>query len=182
MRLRILYTTSLTLSFLALTGCISESTYGIQASRWSNLSLEQQQAIAASYEKVQHALAEEKQNSEPNPYASQLTVAVYGGRVLMPPFKNYYHYNRATTTIAEGSCKVLVLHSKDSDNEVPLGLCYRDKQLQVDPSHFIYEKRHGSVSLRSSPIWKRGFTYKHVKTTGYARLDNAHIYVIKKTT
>lgn len=164
---------------LFLSGCGVESMYGISSDRWSNLSSEQHNKIIAGYEKVQGELEKEQANQTPNPNGKKIRVALYGGSVLMPPYKNYFRYEPITTTVTDGQCEYIVLEEQDGDNETKLGICYNHNVLQIDPSQFIYEKRHGTVALQYSPIWKRGFTYKHVTTSGYARLNNAHIYVLK---
>lgn len=160
---------------LLLSGCGSEQTYGISGARWVSMSPEMHKQIETEYVKTQNAIHAEGEQAKPGKHS--VRVAVYGGRALMPPFDYYHPYEREVVDIQEGTCETTELDQPNGEHDVDLTLCYRDHKLEIDPSHYIYSKRHGTVALQESPTWKDGFTYKHVTSSGFARLKNAHIYV-----
>lgn len=162
---------------ILLSGCNAEHNYGIANDRWAALSPQQRSQVEQQYTQTQNALAEEQRNTIVNPNAHEIRVAVYGGRALMPPFHWYQPYDTEVVDIKEGTCETCTLHRPDGEKAVDLTLCYRDHELEIDPSKFVFDKRHGTLAFHESPIWKKGFTYTQVKTSGYARLKNAHIYV-----
>lgn len=162
---------------LILGGCTSEQTYGINSSRWAAMSQEQRSEIQTAYVNTQESLLEEQGQQKVSDHADKIRVAVYGGRALMPPFDYYQPYEKEVVDLEEGSCQTCTLFRPDGEKEVDLKLCYRNHNLEVDPSKFVFDKRHGTVAFHYSPLWDRGFTYTHVKTSGYARLKNAHIFV-----
>ncbi len=156
-------------------GCAVEpQTLGISPKTWQSYSATKQEQISQD----NYAVKKKKANEKPAPITNNwLQVEVKNGLVMMPPFKKRYHYTPVALQIQEGTCKQALLATYRKTHDVTLGLCYKNNILFLDPSRYEPDKADGSIRLYVSPLWRNGFTYNNVNTTGYAQLHNATITV-----
>lgn len=161
---------------IMLSGCSVETMYGINSKQWNKMTQKQKKEIQKGYAKVQSTLVHDRarkiQYERP-----ELTVVVYGGWIMMPPYVRHYRYDKISVSLVSGQCAKISVHEKNGGKVVPLKICYNDQLLQIDPSTYEVDKMHGSIVMHASPLWLRGYTYKHITTSGYAKLKNAHVWV-----
>jgi hypothetical protein len=101
---------------------------------------------------------------------------------MMSPFTQAYSYQPVSFAIQEGSCKQVTLRQKTEDTDkhkhsVDMEVCFKNNILLLDPSRYDANKSDSSARLYRSPLWRRGFSYPHVNSTGYARLQDVMIKI-----
>lgn len=161
---------------LMLSACSVETLYGINTQEWNKMSEKQKKKVQDGYAKVQNTLLHEDRYKS-NYETPVLNVVVYGGWIMMPPFDKHYRYEKVNISLAEGQCTKTTVRQEGGEKVLPLKICYTDEFLQIDPSPYDPDKMHGSIVMHASPLWLRGYTYKHINSTGYAKLKNAHVRV-----
>ena len=170
---------TLVISFvlLLLSGCATNpQVLGMSPQAWQTLTKQEQDKLFDNYNKIK---ADQQLPTQAAVGYDQTMVelAVSGGTVMMPPFIKREPYQKQTMTIVKGTCNSTVLYSLQGSDWVEFKACYYDHTLYLDPSRYNLKKLPGSAQLVYSPIWKRGFTYQKVSTSGYARLKDANIHV-----
>lgn len=165
---------------LALTGCSTESMYGVSKDRWAQLEPNKKHDIATNYLKIMaEKRAQHKIEIDVPENAPKVAVNIHGGSLIMPPFKRFYRYEPIKFTIKQGTCQTVKAFEINGEHNVDLEACYKGKVVSLDPSHIMYKYRNGTAHFEESPIWKRGFKYEHITTHGFARLRNATVEVKK---
>lgn len=163
---------------LIMAGCATTnpSQLGISPKTWHALSSERQnEIINNSYQvKVEQAAFRSGDTDSNNPV---LEITLRGGEMMMPPFVQYSHYEPVSFSLQEGACSDVYVYDTDKTKAVELIACYHDRMLYLDPSQFDLNKQPGTVKLVYSPIWKRGFTYRNISSSGYARLRHVNVHV-----
>ena len=97
----------------------------------------------------------------------------------MPPYTSPSRYQPVVFQIRQGDChrKIPVEQADANGQTGKLEVCYKDDILYLDPSSYDPNLSLGSLQLAYMPIWKRGFTYPSVTSTGLLKLTNVHIYL-----
>lgn len=177
---------------LFLSGCstITPQQLGFSAEEWKNLDKAKQQELIKNYQALnfeKSSQAKELNTTEDNTdlYGNMtagdnsLTVKIFGGTAMLPPFKLRKTYQAVEFTIDADSCKELVLNSASSDAHLPLRTCYKNSVLSLDPSAYDLAKKNGTITFNYSPLWADGFTYHGINTDGLVRLKNANVSIRK---
>ncbi len=167
----------LLLSFVAvLAGCAATpSRLGISQKQWASYSPARQQEIMAGYQKIKQAKSDEKKQKVFN--GPRLSVYLAEGKARMPDEELAETFQTMNFQINPGQCKSVSLNSIDTQDKVSMNVCYNGKTLSMDPSRYIFSGRDGTAHFDYHPIWKTGFTYSDVSTSGYAHLTHAHVTI-----
>lgn len=158
---------------LLLAGCAGPHQLGFSNQAWNQMAEPKRKALLADYEYLQD-----------NPYQIEtvyngpdIDIYMLNGEAMMPPFEQEYSFQNDLFRMKPGECESIRLRSIDTDHSVSMRVCYDGLYVSMDPSRYDKDKRRGTVHFAYNPIWKRGFTYSNVKTTGYARLRHASISI-----
>jgi len=162
-----------------LSGCAHDPLrLGISESEWASYSEAEQQEMFVNYRQI---VSEQNDFANDNSSDSRdifLDVSIYGGKVMMPPFKKWSVYKQAKFRIFKGKCcDVALSHPTDEDFQTELVACFYGNTLYLDPSHYDLAKKDGSISINFSPLWLSGFSYKGVSSSGYVRLKDVTIKI-----
>lgn len=161
-----------------LSGCgVSLNKLGISQHEWEQYTEQRQSRILKNYMQIAGEKKAQRQTENSMAKDSWLEVNVSGGLVMMPPFIFSNSYTPASFKIYQNDCTNVKLKNLNLNDSVDLEACYKNNILFVDPSNYELDKKDGSIQLYSSPLWRNGFTYQHINTSGYARLQNANITV-----
>ncbi len=168
----------LLLPITLLAGCasVSPNTLGIPQDQWEQYSDQQRKSITNDYHKTQKA---KKSAKHSHSTGAVLAVDISKGRVLMPPYSNLQPYQPISFNIQDGECnkKINVVAPNNPKQKTVLSVCYKDDVLYLDPSPYEESKALGSLQFHVMPIWRRGFTYPSVISTGFVKLTNVDISV-----
>ncbi len=158
---------------LSLVGCVvSPDTLGVSSAKWGQYSEAQQQELIANYEQIQGSTL-----GAPVDDNNYVYVNITGGTVMMSPFIIGYAYNPLEFMVTSGECKTVPLNSTLGVGFVDLTACFKNDILYMDPSRYELNKRFGSIQFHALPLWKQGFSYKNISSSGYARLQNVTVSV-----
>jgi hypothetical protein len=179
-----LMTTTLLLTLLS--GCTSPSTLGLNHNQWNRLSTDQQKDFMNNYRGIEKNLENSSKLSPTTQQASpnnadaslpDIDVTILNGQAAfashflfspIAPLHVHLHY---------GVCQWALLESSDQKQSSKLWFCYLQKMLGIDPSLYKMDQAWGTAFIDANPLWNRGFTYKHVYTSGYTRLSDATINI-----
>ena len=162
------------LTVVLLSGCVAgPKQLGISSQQWQTMSADQQQKMLAGYQQIKNA---------PKPAKTiyngpDINVTIAGGTAMMPPFVQAYPFAKVSFNLQSGQCKSIRLSSINMNSAVNLQTCYNGLTLAVDPSRYDPTKSTGTLRITYNPIWKRGFTYSGIASSGYVRLNNAKITI-----
>lgn len=158
---------------LLLTGCmVGSQQLGLSRAQWQAMDKVQRQQLLAGYKQFKQSKPHRMVYSGPN-----LSVVIAHGTVMMPPFIKPQPYVATKFRITSGQCRNVRLASVDASDAVNVRVCYNGLVLMLDPSHFDPAKRKGTLRFSYNPMWKRGFTYNGVSSSGYVRLHNAAVTI-----
>ncbi|MDF3054644.1 MAG: putative rane associated protein [Gammaproteobacteria bacterium] len=163
-------------AFLA--GCASvvgPSRLGISDAEWKSYTPEQRAELSANYARAQHT----KRGQYVKAGNSVIQVNIHGGRALIPPSPDLQAYQPVDFRIREGEChrEISIISDLNPRQKTKVTTCYSEHVLYLDASPYDVDKAYGTVLLRFMPMWKRGFTYPSVNTTGLARLTGVNISI-----
>ena|SRR3990167_1393023 len=160
---------------LLLTGCAAgPNQLGISTSAWQSMSKTEQKKMRADYHQVKQRLREAIKTVYQGP---EINVNISEGTVMMPPFVKSFPYQPVTFRIKPGQCRIITFSNLNDTNAVGLRVCYNGLILSLDPSQHDISKAQGSLHLYYNPIWKRGFTYRDLSSSGYVRLNYVNIRI-----
>jgi len=167
---------------LLLNGCasISDATkLGIKETQWANYSQDKQKELLANYKKInKEFVSAVKNNIETR--GDSLSVNIYNGKAMLPPFDDWQDYAPIKFTIAKNQCNNISVHKvNDTNISTKLRACFYNDTLYLDPSYHDLSKKHGSISIHYSPLWLSGFTYKEVTSSGYVRFSKVNIDIMQ---
>jgi len=145
---------------------------GFSQSQWQSMNKTRQQQLLGNYNQIKQAKQSLTVYKGPD-----INVSVKEGTAMMPPFLRPQEYLAASFRIKPGQCRNIRLRDADSSNSVNLRACYNGLVLTMDPSHYDLMKSAGTMRFPYNPIWKRGFTYTDVSSSGYVRLNQATVNV-----
>jgi hypothetical protein len=168
-----------------LSGCstFSPQHLGISEEEWKSYDKNRQDELQHSYyESLKNAKAEFSSNKivQSDLNNTVLRISITSGKVIMPPFTNWYSYQQTDFLIVKkGSCSESILSQSTEKKIVKIEACYLDGILFLDPSHYDLSKKFGSVRFNYSPLWteEQGFTYHGINTSGYVRLKGADVTI-----
>lgn len=164
---------------LFLSGCatVSPNRLGISQSDWDQYSPAKKDQLILAYDQTQS----HKKTVHVKAGKGVLSVRIEGGEALLPPYTNLVRYEPVAFTVRQGDChkKINVQKVDAVEDEEPgkLEFCYKDDTLYLDPSPYNPSLSLGSLQFPFMPIWKRGFTYPDVTSTGLLKLTRVHIYL-----
>jgi hypothetical protein len=168
---------SLLIFSILLAGCatVSSDSLGIPQSEWNQYSPEKRAELTHQYKQTQTA----KRTQLVKSGHSTLQVGMQGGKVLMPPYSSLQAYQPVSFEIKEGEChrEVSVSSKLNPKQKTIMTACYTEYTLYLDASPYETDKAYGSILLRYMPLWKRGFTYPGVSSTGLVKLTDGSITV-----
>lgn len=171
--MKLLRQSLIAVSVLLLAGCtVGPQQLGLSQSQWQSLDQSQQQSLLANYKTIKQAKVNKTVYSGPN-----INVTVANGTAMMPPFVVPQQYVAASFYLKPGQCSRVRLKSVSTQSSVNLQACYNGLVLALDPSHYDLMKSGGTLRLSYNPIWKRGFTYRGVSSSGYVRLNQVSVTV-----
>lgn len=174
MRPRIQWRLFAMLGTLLLVGCVGPNQLGISSQQWQAMSKAQRHQMLKNYKKLKKTAKKNMQTAYNGP---NLQVYLMQGRAMMPPFTQSYTYETVRFKITPGHCRNIRLNSIDTNNHVDMKACYNGLTLALDPSHYDIEKADGSLRFDYNPVWKRGFTYSSVSSTGYVHLQDVNVTI-----
>jgi hypothetical protein len=170
-----------------LSGCTNPSTLGLNHNQWNRLSPDQQKDYVSAYRGIEKnlemssKLSPTKQQASPkNADAAPLPdidVTILNGQAA---FSSHFLFSPITPLhvhLHYGVCQWALLESSDQKQSSKLWFCYVQKTLGIDPSLYKMDQAWGTAFIDVNPLWNRGFTYKHVYTSGYTRLSDATINI-----
>lgn len=169
---------------LLLVGCACEpEQLGLSCLEWESYSPKRQNDLLANYSTITKERDDlfkiQDEESFDNVF---LVVSIYNGKIMLPPsFINWQNYQPVKFTVVKGQClDVEMISSVDDSVKTVLGVCYIGNSLYLDPSRYELTKKLGSVTIPFSPLWRTGFTYKGIDSSGYVKLNNVTIRIKQK--
>ncbi len=152
---------------------VSPSKLGISQSQWDQYSDTERQQILQGYQQAQRQKVSSSAKSD-----SVLQVNIQEGKVTSPPFTDLYVYQPLSFSIQMGDChKRIPVSLTDSRKKAALEACYINDTLYLDPSVYEPAKAIGSLQFPYMPMWKRGFTYPDLSSSGRLKLTHANVTV-----
>jgi hypothetical protein len=165
------------LAFVFLAGCatVSASKLGISKADWDQYSPEKQEQLISAYETAQAS----KKAIRAQPGSGVLSVKIDGGQASLPPYTGLTAYEPLLFTVKQGDCqRNIPVEGVDAKSKKgKLEVCYKDNILYLDPSPYDPALALGSLQFPYMPVWKRGFTYSNMTSTGLLKLTGAQIYL-----
>ena len=165
----------LIMAMLLLTGCApSPAELGLTAQEWQQMNTQKQQEVLAHYEQIR-----QKQQSlyTVAQIDTWLKITIMQGTIMMPPFDTDYVYQPVNFQVFPNSCRDVTVYSLTGDRQVVLTACYKDDVLFLDPSRYELNKQPGSIRFYASPLWRSGFLYSHITSSGYVRLRDVDVRI-----
>lgn len=173
----------LLLILFTLTACVaSPQRLGFSKAEWESMDKNKQAELLRNYKQMDSAnkrlAGEDKDVDKDNKNTAAITVSISGGKVMMPPFIEAYAFEPASFRIQEGSCEQVLLKEKDEGkHQVKMSVCFKKGILLLDPSRYDVAKGDSSAQLYRSSLWRSGFSYSHINSSGYARLQDVTIRI-----
>lgn len=162
------------LSTLLLMGCVAgPEQLGFSKQQWQGMSEKERQQMRIAHQEIQKSLAAQKLIYN----GPDIQVTIEGGMAMMPPFLQPYDFRATQFQIQPGRCQRVQLTSWEQIHSVDLSACYDGLTLSLDSSRYDPTKSKGTLLLTYDPLWKRGFTYRGLSSSGYVRLKNTNITV-----
>lgn len=161
------------ISVLLLASCtIEPRQLGLSQMQWQSMDKAQQQKLVAGYHQIKQAKSNKTVYNGPD-----INVSIAKGTAMMPPFIRPQPYLATNFCLGSGQCRYVRLTSAGNSDSVSLQACYNGLVLVMDPSHYDPTKSSGTIRFAYNPIWRRGFTYSGVSSSGYVRLNQASVTV-----
>lgn len=164
---------------LALTGCatMSPNKLGISETQWASYTPEQKKEIIKNYHEVQKKQSNEQQNESDT--SSRIAVSIQGGKANDARTTTPMSYQPIHFEIASGQCNksISVVAIDNPKQKTTFKACYKNNILYLDPSRYEVSKAQGSIQLPYQPVWKRGFTYPNISSSGFANFSNVSITI-----
>ena len=175
---RCLFLSLIVLLFFPGCAIFSPQHLGISDDEWEGYDKAQQLALKRDYRQIQDGATtfiDFQQNGAVK--RTPLMVSIYGGKVIVPPFVEWFAYRPVAFAVAPESCVEKKIRQIDGAQQIELQACYRRGVLFIDPSRFDKNKVLGSIRFHYSPIWEEGFIYRNVNSSGYVRLRDVNVEV-----
>lgn len=164
---------------LGLAGCSTHPahTLGMSKEEWKSIDREEKKLRLANARATNelHYTKQSEQVYFNLDADTPLRVTIEGGTAMMPPFTEKMRYEPVSFVLREGGCDEVELKEADGHSKVPLRACLIDDTFLLDPSAFDQDKKLGSIRIHASPVWKTGFSYYPITTTGLVRLERARV-------
>ena len=163
----------LILGTLLLMGCtVGPKELGFSPRQWQMMNPTERKQLQAGYYQVQNALQLKTIYQGP-----RIQVTIFGGAAMMPPLFQAYYFKSARFETSPGKCQSVQLTSWDQAHSVKFTVCYDGVTLSLDLSHYDFTKTKGALLLTYNTLWKYGFTYDNLSSSGYVRLQNANVTI-----
>lgn len=172
----------LLVTLFTLTACVvSPQRLGFSKAEWESMDKDKQTEIIRNYKQLHSdkklSFVESGEAGKNNKSMSAITVSILGGKVMMPPFTDAYAFDPVSFRIQQGSCQQVLLKEIGGKHKVEMEVCFKEGILLLDPSHYDSAKVDSSAQLYRSPLWRGGFSYSHINSSGYARLQDVTIRI-----
>ncbi|OGT66227.1 MAG: hypothetical protein A3J38_10660 [Gammaproteobacteria bacterium RIFCSPHIGHO2_12_FULL_45_9] len=161
---------------LGLCGCsATPEELGIPPAKWAMLSQQAREQAQAGHREVERI---RKKPLSPIYQGPSVQVQVLSGTTWMDAYRRQMPFEPVTFVIAPGACQSVMLPSRDMENYTLLEVCYNGLTLFLDPSAYKPMKAWGTVYVDYTPVWKHGFSYTGLNTTGIARLRDVTLHLL----
>lgn len=173
----------LLLTLFTLTACmVSPQHLGFSKAEWESMDREKQVEVLRNYKQLHSAKESSSGGDEDvdkkNKNTAAITVSISNGQAMMPPFTEAYAYEPVSFKIQQGSCQQVLLKERDEgEHQVKMSVCFKKGILLLDPSRYDSSKVDSSARLYRSPLWHGGFSYSHINSSGYVRLQDVTIRI-----
>jgi hypothetical protein len=159
-----------------LAACATPAKIGVSHESWQGMTETQHKQLKADYSKVRSWRSARNNGSADG---SSLKITIVGGTAKMPPNFTDMHFRPVHIALSSGACTTANVNALRSSSSTTLSLCYTGSVLSLDPSHYIWEKRDGTLLLQKNPMWRHGLVYhgKSVNSTGYVGFKDIAISV-----
>lgn len=163
----------LILGTLLLTSCtVVPRELGFSPKQWQMMSATGRKLLQVDYYRIHNALQLKTIYQGP-----RIQVVLFGGTAMMPPLFQAYYFESLRFETNPGKCRNVRLTSWDQTRSVKLTVCYDGVTLSFDPSRYDLSKTKGTLFLTYNTLWKHGFTYNNLSSSGYVRLKNADVTI-----
>jgi hypothetical protein len=152
---------------------VTTNQLGVSPAKWQTMSPRQQKKLKQDYRNI---LVYQQRQVKLVPRRA-VSLSVSGGEAMMPPFVMARPFSAAFARVPAGGCENLALVALNHAAQVNLTACYIGGVLALDPSHTDVNQWQGTVFFNDNPVWQQGFTYRHVASLGYVRLNNTNITI-----
>ncbi len=161
------------ISAVMLTGCVSRNDMGMSQQQWSHLSPQQQKAYRKQYRQIERF----QRHRQYQPGPTKVSVKLSGGTAKMPPDFGSNRFYTAKFFLRDGQCRQVPLIAVQKATQANLTVCFNAQVLSLDPSRYKVADQEGTLFFNYNPVWRHGFTYYGVNSTGYVSLDDVNISV-----
>lgn len=147
---------------------------GIPSQQWQVMNKAERQQMRTAYRDIQrrqHSLAKMIYSGP------DIQVTINGGTAMMTPFLQAYVFKSVKFKMRVGECRYIRLTDWEGTHSVDLWASYDGLTFMLDPSRYDLTKSNGALLLTYNPLWKHGFTYSGLSSSGYVRLNNATITI-----
>lgn len=163
----------LVLGALLLTSCtVTPGELGFAPKQWQMMNSRRRKMLQVDYYRIHNALQLKTVYQGP-----KIHVTLFGGAAMMPPLFQTYYFESLKFETSPGKCQNIQLTSWNQTRSVKLTVCYDGVTLSFDPSRYDLSKTMGTLLLTYNILWKYGFTYNNLSSSGYARLKNTDVTI-----
>lgn len=163
-----------------ISGCsvFSPQLLGISDNEWEGFDENKKLSLQDDYRQIESEI-KVKLNNVPQDVKARapLLVSITKGKVIMPPFVEWFSYQPIEFTIAPETCMENTVYQEEGPQKIQLRACYQNGVLFLDSSRFDRKKILGSIRFYYSPLWEQGFIYRNVNTSGYVRLREVDVKI-----
>lgn len=155
------------------TSCaITPEELGFSPKQWQMMNARRHKILQVDYYRIHNALQLNTVYQGP-----RIQVTLFGGTAMMPPFFQAYYFKLLKFETSPGKCRNIQLTSWNPTCSVKLTVCYDGVTLSFDPSRYDLSKTKGTLLLTYNTLWKHGFTYNNLSSSGYIRLKNTNVTI-----
>ena len=163
----------LILGTLLLTSCtVMPRELGFSPQQWQMMNAKGRKLLQMDYYRIHNALQLKTIYQGP-----RIQVVLFRGTAMMPPLFQAYYFESLRFETNPGKCQNVRLTSWDRIRSVKLTVCYDGVTLSFDPSRYDLSKTKGTLFLTYNTLWKHGFTYNNLSSSGYVRLKNVDVTI-----
>ncbi|MDF1653509.1 MAG: hypothetical protein P1U34_00190 [Coxiellaceae bacterium] len=161
------------LGTVVLAGCVSRGDMGLSQQQWQQLNAKQQREYRNDYRQIKRF----QRHRQYQPGATKISVKLSGGTAKMAPDFDSSRFYTTKFFLREGQCRQVPLIAVEKAMQANLTVCYNAQVLSFDPSRYKVSDQEGTLFFNYNPVWRHGFTYYGVNSTGYVGLDDVDISV-----
>lgn len=167
----------MTLMVVALTGCSTLDPYtGASEEDWNQADMQTKLMSGFTF---MSQTGQSYVDARTDAADQLLVVRLKKATAKMWPSGERYAVNPVMFALSPDSCQTIRLTAaKDVSQHSDLKTCYRNAELQLDPSRWNFHFSSGSLVMKSSPMWSgEGMEYTDLNSSGYTSLADLTIDV-----